>query len=329
MVNIAKPGNKEINNFIIQNLYTKNSNLDKYQFFKVLQTIWPNIYEVDYQNSKNFSQQTAAYKFGNDVAIMFGSHSSSLISKSEDNLCSIVFPIKGRHTLIESENNFETNSENNEGFYLCGADVRSLTSNIEALAVGFNPSKLEQMMKHFACNKNIKLPQYSKRINFNSPQIADLKKTFFQSINAAGSFGAFDHVTADMILRHCALILLSSMNEKIKVTAFVNNSQIIDKLCSKLYSNISEPYTLTFMERFSGLSGRVLQKEFNKRYGMSPFAWLNHQRLNRAKEILINPNNKKTVSEVSRDCGFTHLGRFSVNFRNKFGASAKSFKIKV
>ena len=69
-----------------------------------------------------------------------------------------------------------------------------------------------------------------------------------------------------------------------------------------------------------------MQKEFNKRFGLSPFSWLNEQRLFRAKDMLSNSKVCKNVSEVSRDCGFSHLGRFSVNFKRKFGVSANSFK---
>jgi len=123
-----------------------------------------------------------------------------------------------------------------------------------------------------------------------------------------------------------ALMILVSMGEEVSQKSYTNNSQIIDKLCARMYSKLSETYTLTFMESFSGLSARVLQKEFNKRFGLSPFSWLNEQRLFRARDMLSDPNFCKNVSEVSRDCGFSHLGRFSVSFKRKFGVSANSFK---
>ena len=329
----------KLNDYIVEYLGSKTSTSSKYDFLRALQLVWPSLYEIDAISKKNFfatpfqtnqfSQDTRAYKFDDDVAIIFGSHTASALAKMEDNTCSLVLPFKGKHQIYESECKLSAQASEQHGLFLSEAQVFAYTSDIEAVAVAFNPIKLESMMQHFSKNKSVRLPQHSLKIDFGNPRLKNLKVQFFKSLNCAGHFGAFDQVTADMILRHSALIMLVSMNESLMRNSFANNAQIIDRLCSRLYSDLSEPYTLTFMEKFSGLSARVLQKEFAKRFGMSPFAWLCEQRLFRARDLLVNPNIVKSVSEISRNCGFSHLGRFSVNFKNKFGVNASSFKKKL
>ena len=326
---------KKLGDYIVDYLGTQSTTFSKYEFLKSLQLIWPALTELDLAKSKTsiekklegkFYQSIKAYKFHDDVAIAFGTHSPSAFEKTTDDHCSLILPLKGTHNIIESENRFKTDSRDEQGAFLSGSETLSTTSDIEAIAISLNPEKLKKMMRHFAKNKKVKVPDISHKLDFKSVKLNDLRRNFFRSINSAGYFGAFDQVTADMIMRHTALIMLVSMGEELKQNAYTNNSQIIDRLCSRMYSNLSESYTLTFMESFSGLSARVLQKEFNKRFGLSPFSWLNEQRLFRAKDMLSNPNVCKNVSEVSRDCGFSHLGRFSVNFKRKFGVGANSFK---
>ena len=336
MSNYFNHEQKKIGDYIVDHLGTQLSTFSKYEFLKSLKLIWPALTELDLASMKTsfdkkklddqFHHRLRAYKFHDEVAIALGNHSATAFEKIEDGLCSLILPLKGTHHIVESENKFTSDSKEQHGIFITGSEARSFTTDIEAIAISLNPDKLQSMMRHFAKNKNVNVPHISHLLDFKSVRLNDLRTSFLQSINSAGYFGAFDQVTADMIMRHIALMILVSMGEEVKQKAYTNNSQIIDKLCARMYSKLSETYTLTFMESFSGLSARVLQKEFNKRFGLSPFSWLNEQRLFRARDILSDPNFCKTVSEVCRDCGFSHLGRFSVSFKHKFGVSANSFK---
>lgn len=336
MSNYFNHEQKKLGDYIVDHLGTQSTTFSKYEFLKSLQLIWPSLTEIDMALSKTsydrkkiegqFSQKVRGHKFHDEVAIAFGNHSASAFEKNEDDLCSLILPLKGTHQITESENKFTSDSRDEHGFFLTGGAASSITSDVEAIAISLNPEKLQKVMRHFAKNKNVNVPHIAHKLDFKSVRLNDLRTSFLQSINSAGYFGAFDQVTADMIMRHTALMILVSIGEEVSQKSYTNNSQIIDKLCARMYSKLSETYTLTFMESFSGLSARVLQKEFNKRFGLSPFSWLNEQRLFRARDMLTESSLNKNVSEVSRECGFSHLGRFSVNFKRKFGVSANSFK---
>lgn len=71
----------------------------------------------------------------------------------------------------------------------------------------------------------------------------------------------------------------------------------------------------------SGVSLRTLYAGFHKFLGMSPQNYLRLRRLEMAKRGLEDLNNRGPVSEIAANCGFTHMGRFSADFRRRYGQS--------
>ena len=87
---------------------------------------------------------------------------------------------------------------------------------------------------------------------------------------------------------------------------------------------IEENYTYTIrMEdlcRFTGVSLRSLQRCFAEYFQVSPSEFIRARRLDAARQDLLaaaSPN--QTVTSVALASGFTHLGRFSVDYREHFG----------
>ena len=81
----------------------------------------------------------------------------------------------------------------------------------------------------------------------------------------------------------------------------------------------SEIVSMTEVAEAAGVSLRALQTAFQRLRGCSPRAALGEIRLLAARERLSNPASAGTVSDVAMDCGFTHLGRFSAAYRDRFG----------
>jgi AraC-like DNA-binding protein len=73
--------------------------------------------------------------------------------------------------------------------------------------------------------------------------------------------------------------------------------------------------------RAANVSARTLQVAFASARGHSPREALTGIRLDAARARLAAPGAADTVSAVALECGFTHLGRFSVSYRARFGES--------
>ena len=69
----------------------------------------------------------------------------------------------------------------------------------------------------------------------------------------------------------------------------------------------------------TGASYATLERGFRETYGMTPQAYLNAVRLSRARRELRQPNVNTNVSSVAIHWGFLELGRFSVQYRQRFG----------
>ncbi|PWT70717.1 MAG: hypothetical protein C5B59_20150 [Bacteroidetes bacterium] len=83
------------------------------------------------------------------------------------------------------------------------------------------------------------------------------------------------------------------------------------------------------LEEFAKLTSRSLsafKRDFERIYHTSPGKWLMEKRLNHTLHLLTNMG--KTVSETAFESGFKNTSHFSRAFRQRFGMSPASIKLK-
>lgn len=81
-------------------------------------------------------------------------------------------------------------------------------------------------------------------------------------------------------------------------------------------------YSASDLAVHANVSLRALQAAFRREHGMSPMAYLTQARLGRVHADLLNGARAgRTATEVAYRWGFTHLGRFSSAYRQKYGVS--------
>ncbi len=88
-----------------------------------------------------------------------------------------------------------------------------------------------------------------------------------------------------------------------------------------IHANLSEPITLSDIAMAAGINIRTLQKGFQRVFGLSPMQVLRNARLDAAHYQLIAHRDAPSVSEAAWSCGFSHLGRFSRDYKERFGHS--------
>jgi transcriptional regulator GlxA family with amidase domain len=88
-----------------------------------------------------------------------------------------------------------------------------------------------------------------------------------------------------------------------------------------LRNRFREPWSLARLAAATGLSTRTLNRVTRRQSGLSPMALLRRARLAQARLELDAPGPAATVTIVALDCGFTHLGRFSLDYARQFGES--------
>jgi AraC-like DNA-binding protein len=86
-------------------------------------------------------------------------------------------------------------------------------------------------------------------------------------------------------------------------------------------SNLDSPITLSDIVEVSGVAGRTLFKHFREWRGISPMRYVRNSRLDKVRAALTRATADVSVTEIAMNWGFGHMGRFSVEYRKRFGES--------
>lgn len=93
----------------------------------------------------------------------------------------------------------------------------------------------------------------------------------------------------------------------------------VGQLCEHLQGRLTERFTLTDMERFTGLSARALQYAFMQRFGCSPMQWLRGARLDHARRLVRDASGNLSITQLALEMGFSKPSEFSRQYRLRFG----------
>jgi AraC-like DNA-binding protein len=87
-------------------------------------------------------------------------------------------------------------------------------------------------------------------------------------------------------------------------------------------ANLASSIGIADVVASSGVSMRTLHHGFRTCHGIAPMTWLKHRRLDRVRADLASSHPADTsVTQIALHWGFTHLGRFAVDYRARFGES--------
>ncbi len=98
-----------------------------------------------------------------------------------------------------------------------------------------------------------------------------------------------------------------------------NRYQIARRAYRYLLESIEEVPSIRNLCAMTGASYATLERGYREIYGMAPQAHIKALRLSRARKQLRQPDATTTVTEVAVRWGFFELGRFSVQYRQRFG----------
>lgn len=98
--------------------------------------------------------------------------------------------------------------------------------------------------------------------------------------------------------------------------------QLVEEAEQLTLSDINEPLHISALCLALAVSERTLRKAFHQIHGLPPCRHLRMLRLSRARRALLGVDCElTTVTEIATHFGFVELGRFSVEYRKRFGES--------
>lgn len=125
-------------------------------------------------------------------------------------------------------------------------------------------------------------------------------------------------------------VLLSqrhNYNQAIAKASDMATPLLVRRAQEYLEANLHRMITATDLAASLHTSVRSLNRGFRRHLDTTPMAYLHECRLQAARRALLDQRDGDSVTRVAEDCGFSHLGRFAVDYRQRFGESpSKSLK---
>lgn len=84
-------------------------------------------------------------------------------------------------------------------------------------------------------------------------------------------------------------------------------------------THLQEPLTLAAIAQASGSSVRSLSMAFQEYYGQSPMAYVRRERMQAARDELLQSPPGARVTDIAFRWGFGHLGRFCSDYSKRYG----------
>ena len=98
-----------------------------------------------------------------------------------------------------------------------------------------------------------------------------------------------------------------------------NKHPLLTSACEYIEINLYRKIMMLELKQHTKCSERSLQMLFKKHLNKSPFEYIEEQRLLKAHALIKQYNQSKKTTDIAREVGFRHLGRFSLNFKRRFG----------
>lgn len=117
------------------------------------------------------------------------------------------------------------------------------------------------------------------------------------------------------------LIKFHSNNYSHLILSSENNFPVyLKKAVNYIHSNLTTVFTLKDLVDISKVGERVLYKSFQTYFKMTPLTYIKSVRLKKIRECLMAELERDVkVTDIAMNFGFSHLGRFSGEYKSMFG----------
>lgn len=151
--------------------------------------------------------------------------------------------------------------------------------------------------------------------------IVRLCNFLFDQYEAEPGMLAERRVSEEIELALITLLLVSQPNTYSDALAAAGSGAVprhVRRALHYIEANLREDISMTALVEVSAVSPRALYTGFERFVGTPPNLYIRNRRLDGVRTALLEAAAPTTVSELAMDWGFTHLGRFSAEYRRRF-----------
>jgi AraC-like DNA-binding protein len=165
----------------------------------------------------------------------------------------------------------------------------------------------------FAASLNLKEGHGRSLARFARLAVTELKRpdTFLREPTTARSFR--DFVTTALLLHQP-----HNYSEQLRRLERPATPRDVKRAIDYIDANLDDAIGLPEIAAACGVPGRTLTNHFRHFRGTSPMRYLRTARHERVRDALSRAEPEESVAEIAAKWGFTHMGRFSVDYRGRF-----------
>ena len=158
---------------------------------------------------------------------------------------------------------------------------------------------------------------------FNDARCGDLRRFIDQLLAAPARTAVLlaenPRELAERVARALATFLADRDARAHAVAIASARRRAVRRITEAVSANSRRRYTLSDLCGIACVSPRTLEYAFYDNFRLSPLAYVRALRLQGARHALLRRGDGAGVSEIALEYGFTHLGKFSVDYRRMFG----------
>jgi AraC-like DNA-binding protein len=125
----------------------------------------------------------------------------------------------------------------------------------------------------------------------------------------------------EMFLTRFLLSHPSSYSEQLLQRGAQLSPRDVKRAVDYVEAHLANAISVADLSRAAGVPGRTLFKHFKDTRGISPMRFVRNARFTRVREALLRAEPDESVTAIALGLGFTHMGRFSVEYRKRYGES--------
>jgi AraC-like DNA-binding protein len=145
---------------------------------------------------------------------------------------------------------------------------------------------------------------------------ADFKRSEAMSWTPVAVGEIDDFVISKLLLTHA-----HSHTETMRRTSRLIAPRDVKRAVDYMQAQLRSPITIADIAEASGIAGRTLFKHFQDFHGLSPMQYLRNARFSQVRAAPMQAEQEENVTDIATAWGFSHMGRFAVEYRRRFGES--------
>ena len=251
-------------------------------------------------------------------------HSGVYFERSDCRGLDLIIPIEGRNFTEIDGVEYAFNA--GETAFLCAREIRHSTVTKSGVNIRLDLERINETcsaMMGFDHKNRVDFNTRTPSLQRDGVAFPTLFKSVFSQIDAVeGNTKILNKLAIDDALYRLCAGLIHTEIFLVDDKHYGKEPHVrieLENLCEWIRAHLTEPISLTQMERRSGLSARVLQYSFQKSFGLSPKYWLRKQRLHAARKVLINATEHITLTSLAYDFCFASPSDFSHYYQQEFG----------